>query len=334
MKFLDDVNQEPQLFPFTLTRSVADIRIGILTIREKWLLSDINDESITVQSNLLPSAGIIESINSGKGIVTDGEEAFLRYPWNIFQFNDRSLRYDFDLLTKRRSSQPLSLTNQVISPGEVFLEEGAKVEHCIINASTGPVYLGKNSTVMEGSTIRGPFALCEGGVIKMGAKIYGATTIGPYCIAGGEIKNSVMFGYSNKAHDGYLGDSVIGEWCNLGAGTSTSNLKNSAGEIRVHTGYGENAVVAGIKCGLMMGDYTRSAINTSFNSGTITGVSCNIFGEGLTPSYIPSFSWGLTSVTRYTFDKAIRDIQSWKQLKNQSITEKEITILKHIFDQY
>jgi UDP-N-acetylglucosamine diphosphorylase/glucosamine-1-phosphate N-acetyltransferase len=206
------------------------------------------------------------------------------------------------------------------------------VEHCFLNASAGPIYIGKNAEIMEGSMIRGPFALCEGSLVKMGSKIYGATTVGPYSIVGGEIKNSVIFGYSNKAHDGYLGDAVIAEWCNLGAGTSNSNLKNNASTVKVWNASENKYIPAGLKCGLLMGDYSRSSINTSFNTGTVVGVCCNVFGHGLTPTYIPSFTWGYESSCRYSLDKALRDIQNWKKLKNQILTEEEIKKLNSIFE--
>lgn len=178
----------------------------------------------------------------------------------------------------------------------------------------------------------GPVSIGEGATIKMGAKIYGATTIGPSCIAGGEIKNSVMFGFSNKAHDGYLGDSVVGEWCNMGAGTSSSNIKNNASTVMVWTQKG--MVNVGLKCGVMMGDYSRTAINTSINTGTVIGVCSNVFGSGLTPKFIPSFSWGSEGVLRYRLEKALSDINNWKQLKGEVVSEKEKTVLKHIFDHY
>jgi UDP-N-acetylglucosamine diphosphorylase/glucosamine-1-phosphate N-acetyltransferase len=185
---------------------------------------------------------------------------------------------------------------------------------------------------MEGSLIRGPFALCEGATVKLGTKIYGATTIGPYSIAGGEIKNSVIFGYSNKGHDGYLGDAVIGEWCNLGAGTSNSNLKNNAREVQIWDIGSKRFVAAGTKCGLLMGDYSRSAINTSFNTGTVVGVCCNVFGEGLTPKYIPSFSWGFDNKQKYQLDKALRDIASWKRFKGRELTGAEVQNIQSIFE--
>jgi UDP-N-acetylglucosamine diphosphorylase/glucosamine-1-phosphate N-acetyltransferase len=185
---------------------------------------------------------------------------------------------------------------------------------------------------MEGCMIRGPFAIGQDSVLKMGSKVYGAVSIGPGCAVAGEIKNSVIFGFSNKAHDGYLGDSVIGEWCNLGAGSSNSNLKNNASEIRIWTPKGE--MVAGTKCGVLMGDYSRSAINTAFNTGTVIGASCNIVGAGLTPKYLPSFSWGNDGIDRYEFNKAISDIENWKKLKGKTLSVNEKTILKYIFEHY
>lgn len=334
MNFLENVLLEKQLYPFTLTRSIADIRIGILTIREKWLLALGAETDIAIPANLLPSNHIINSIKKGNDIIEADDSVLIKHPWNIFQYNDWSIRQDFELVTSGRISQPVPSSNRVTNPENVFLEEGASIEHCYINASAGPVYLGRNTEVMEGSMIRGPFALCEGAVLKMGTKVYGATTLGPYCVGGGEIKNSVFFGYSNKAHDGYTGDSVIGEWCNLGAGTSNSNLKNNAGEVYSWDAFTQQKIAVGQKCGLLMGDYSRSAINTSFNTGTITGVCCNIFGDGLKGTHIPSFSWCGPQTTRYEFDKAIRDIVNWKKLKKHSLEEHEIIRLRHIFDTY
>ncbi|MEO6000958.1 MAG: putative sugar nucleotidyl transferase [Chitinophagaceae bacterium] len=334
MNFLENPTIEKQLYPFTLTRSVADIRIGILTIREKWLLAAGSGSDIAVPSNLLPSQKIIASLKMGNDIIEGVDSLLIKHPWHIFEYNDWALRQDFEMLTATRVSQNISSTNKVISPENVFLEEGAKVEHAILNASTGPIYIGKNAEIMEGGLIRGPFAICEGGLVKMGAKIYGATTIGPYCIAGGEIKNSVLFGYSNKAHEGYLGDSVLGEWCNIGAGTSNSNVKNNASPVKIWDQYTGRETMVGLKCGLLMGDYSRSAINTSFNTGTVTGICCNIFGEGLKGPVIPSFSWCGPETTRYKFDNAVRDIDNWKKLKKQSIQEEEIKKLRLIFDTY
>lgn len=285
-----------QIYPFTLTRRFEEIRIGIRTIGEKEA----------------PVA--------------------IRYPWDIVKMNDSELRKDFEAITSGRQSKAIPKSVQAISPKNIFIEEGAQLQHCILNASTGPIYIGKDTEIMEGAIIRGPFALCEGSVVRMGAKIYGATTIGPHSVVGGEIKNSVIFGYSNKSHDGYLGDSVIGEWCNLGAGTSNSNLKNTAKEVKMWDAESQSYVNAGLKCGLFMGDYSRTAINCSFNTGTIVGVCVHVFGEGLLPKYFPDFTWGCKE-EKYAFPKAIRDIENWKKLKGQLLTPKEKQTLKHIFDQ-
>ncbi len=290
------------------------MRIGILTIREKWERLNFKEAITTLR---LP------------GILHSAETRVLNRLVDIIQVNDWAIRQDFEMITKGRHSQIISSTNKTIHPENIFLEEGAKVEHSIINASNGPVYIGKNAEVMEGCMIRGPFALGEGAVIKMGTKIYGAVSIGPYSMAGGEIKNSVIFGHSNKAHDGYLGDSVIGEWCNLGAGTSNSNVKNTAGDVKLWDNATQTFQSAGIKCGLMMGDYSRAAINTSFNTGTVVGVCCNIFGDGFPPKYIPDFTWG---EERYRLDKALQDIDNWKKLKGKRISEREIEMLKTLYN--
>jgi len=388
--FTEEFCQPEMLHPFTLTRQIQDIRIGILTIREKWEkmlglpsfdkkeddykdldrsvnLDEVLDEKgycLMIHGNVLPTPELVKaaqklkdgqfiSANGSSGIIfritkkeisekhkikVTGAVAvkiaakLIHYPWDIFQLNDWAIRQDFELLTKKRKSQAIPKSNKIINPSQVFIEKGAKLEHCIINASTGPVYIGKNAELMEGSVIRGPFAIGEGACLKMGSKVYGATTIGPYCVAGGEIKNSILFGYSNKAHDGYLGDSVIGEWCNMGAGTTNSNLKNNASMVRVWTPKGE--INAGLKCGVMMGDYSRTAINTSINTGTVIGVAANVFGNGLTPKYIPSFSWGSEGVKRYELEKAMIDIDDWKKLKNLSVNHAEKSILKYIFDKF
>jgi UDP-N-acetylglucosamine diphosphorylase / glucose-1-phosphate thymidylyltransferase / UDP-N-acetylgalactosamine diphosphorylase / glucosamine-1-phosphate N-acetyltransferase / galactosamine-1-phosphate N-acetyltransferase len=250
----------------------------------------------------------------------------------LFQWNENIIKGHFTLITKRRYTQPIPETVQVSKPANIFIEEGAHLSHAILNADNGPIYIGKNAVVMEGCLIRGPFAMCEGAVLKMGSKVYGATTIGPYCVAGGEIKNSVLMGYTNKAHDGYLGDSVIGEWCNLGAGTSNSNVKNNASEVKVWNYDSQEYVAAGMKCGLIMGDYSRTAINTAINTGTVIGVCCNVFGEGLTPKFIPDFTWGTKGSSSYEFEKAIKDISNWKRMKNGDLDEVQVNVLKHIFE--
>jgi len=386
--FTEEFCQPHNLFPFTLTRQIHDIRVGILTIREKWeqylglpsfdkqegdykdldraivIDQNIDDDIIyLIHGNALPTVRIAQKVKKlkpgeflslpekenfayciskkqvlsehqikmEKAVELDEELHEIVFPWDICKQNFWAIKEDFSWLKKGKGAK-LSSTNGVINPENVFVEKGAQLEYCFLNASDGPIYIGKNVVVMEGSMLRGPLAICEGAVVKMGAKIYGGTTIGPNCVVGGEIKNSVFFSNSNKAHDGYVGDSVIGEWCNMGAGTSNSNLKNNASSVFVYTPDGP--VNVGIKCGVFMGDYSRTAINTTINTGTVIGVSCNVFGNGLTPKYIPSFSWGSDGVDRYKFDKALTDIENWKNLKQLSITDSERFILRHIFDHY
>lgn len=336
---------EPQgirdtLFPFTETKSVADLRVGIFTIREKWshLLQQevqvVTDRKavtsgIAVPANLLPAKEdylqIIESCRTEQEV--SDEIRRLQYSWQIFSFNEWAIRSDFYIRINEAKSAQWHESTQVNDPRGLFVEEGAQVLHSIINTQTGPVYIGKNALVMEGCLIRGPVSIGEGAVVKMGTKLYGGTTIGPYCVAGGEIKNSVMMSHSNKAHDGYLGDSVIGSWCNLGAGTSTSNMKNNAGAVKYPypdaTDEGP-----GFKGGLLMGDHSRTAINTSFNTGSIVGVGCNIFGNETPAKYVPHFTWGKE---RYQWEKAVRDIEQWMRLKGEKPEEKELINLQNLY---
>lgn len=344
--YLDDLAVNHLLYPFTQTRSIVDARIGILTIREKWekyfgraihttdprfMLNTIEPPypgSVVIRGNRIPKAGLQKGVTDVDTI--NAHSLLIEHPWQLFQVNDQAIMDDFALTTYGRQSESLSQSNRVIAPQNVFLENGAIVENSIINASTGPVYIGKNALVMDGCMIRGPLAMCEGAILKMGSKVYGATTLGPYCVGGGEIKNSIMFGYSNKAHDGYLGDSVLGEWCNLGAGTTNSNIKNTGGEVKVYNHRLASFEPAGQKCGLLMGDYSRTAINTSFNTGSVVGVCCNIFGEIFPPKFIPDFSWGKQ---QYILEKALKDVNNWKKLKGQLITEKEKLLLTDIYRQ-
>jgi len=256
----------------------------------------------------------------------------ITYAWDMFELNDALLRNDFELITNGRKSQPLPPEGRYINPENIFLEEGATISYAIINASAGPVYIGKNAIIMEGSFIRGPFAMCKEAVVKMGAKIYGATTLGPCCVAGGEIKNAIMQGYSNKSHDGYLGDAVIGRWCNLGAGTSNSNVKNTGSMVKMWSTVAQSYIDASIKCGVVMGDYSRTAINTSINTGSVIGTCCNIFGEGLLPKFVPDFQWGGKGITRYELEKSFKDIDNWKKMKGQSLTDAEKKVLQYIFE--
>ena len=323
------------LFPFSLTRSVADIRCGILTIREKWNYHIQNNQTLpanlSIPANIIPSQEFYRSLSGVNPETAFQQAARLLKPTDILRYNESEIKNDFLLITAGRRSAPLSSTNK-LTGSAVFLEPGAKVEYCYLNATEGPIYIGKDALLMEGSMIRGPFAIGQKGVVKMGARIYGATSAGPFSVLGGEIKNSVIFGYTNKAHDGYLGDSVIGEWCNLGAGSSNSNIKNSVGSVKLWNPVKKYFMDAGLKCGLMMGDYSRSAINTAFNTGTVVGASCHVFGNGATPVYLPSFSWGFNG-TVYAFEKAINHISKWKKLRGMEIHPEEIKNLKDIFDQ-
>ena len=338
---LDDLAYNSTLYPFGVLKSIAHIRVGILTIIERWELAMKGKVFLTSQRNevdtglkkfpvnLIPSINFLKQLKNTLTPPSTGDCKFLEYPWHIFEYNDWAIREDFKMITEGKISAAIASGNTAINPGNIFIEENASINHSILNAADGPIYIGKNSEILEGSLIRGPFALCEGGRVKMGAKIYGGTTIGPYCVASGEIKNSILTGYSNKAHDGYLGDSVIGEWCNLGAGTSNSNLKNTAGIIKMWSKNKDAFVEAGYKCGLVMGDYSRCAINTSFNTGTIAGICCNIFGKSFPPKFIEDFTWGNE---KYIFEKAISDINNWKKLKGFEITEEEIISLKKIYE--
>jgi UDP-N-acetylglucosamine diphosphorylase/glucosamine-1-phosphate N-acetyltransferase len=249
---------------------------------------------------------------------------------DIFKTNAMAIEAQFSSVTNDRDTKGVDASNVVIGNNSLFLEAGAEMKACIINTVEGPVYIGKNALVMEGTMIRGPVAICEGAVVKMGTKLYGGTTIGPYCTAGGEIKNTILTGYSNKAHDGYLGDSVIGEWCNFGAGSSNSNVKNTGGEVSMWHQSTKSFAGVGQKAGLVMGDYSRCAINSSFNTGTTIAVSCNVFNGAYPNKHLPSFSWG--NHDRYEFEKACRDAANWKKMKGKEFTAKDRLILQHIFE--
>ena len=340
--FLNEINCKENLYPISLTRNVADIRIGILTIREKWEIL-INDKSkittlepthtdfISIDSNIIPTKENFEYIinNAKENNINFSKIKVFQYPWQIVEYNDWAIRADFELLSSQDNGIQLNETNSCVNSKYIFIEPGANINYSIINAETGPVFISKNATIMEGCLIRGPFFLGENSVLKMGSKIYGATSIGSNCVVGGEIKNSILLDNSNKAHDGYLGDSLIGSWCNLGAGTSNSNVKNSGNDIFYEDKLNQSKINAGFKAGVIMGDYSRCAINTSFNSGTIVGVSCNIFSNQLTEKYIESFSWGNE---QYVLDKAIKHIGNWKKMKNSVFSNDEIETLKNIFN--
>ena len=371
------------LLPFTFTRPVADIRIGILTIREKWekylgsttttltedYLSDKFpmvelEENVMINASFLPNPILVELISNleSNQAVFRGDEVLAFYThesqeevdfdtyeiiefngdcitvehtWDIFAKNDAALRQDFELLTEDKTSQPIPKSVNVISPDNIFIEEGAKLEFVTLNASTGPIYIGKNAEIMEGSVIRGPFALCEEAQVKLATKVYGATTVGPHCRIGGEVNNSVLFGYSNKGHDGFLGNSVLGEWCNIGADSNNSNLKNNYEEVKLWSYETESFAKTGLQfCGLMMGDHSKCGINTMFNTGTVVGVSANIFGSGFPRNFVPSFSWGGASgFVTYITKKAFEVAKIVMDRRHVEFTEEDKVILEHVFEE-
>ncbi len=380
---LFDGSVRNQLLPFTYTRPVADIRVGILTIREKWekmlgfTTSTVTEDylidkfpmiemeqNIFINASVLPSenlVNIIKNLTEAKALFIDDEPlAFfakedeevdfntfdvleysyddilrIEHTWDIFKLNGEAIKRDFKLLTKERESQPIPEMTVAFNKNQIFIEEGAVLPLCSLNATDGPIYIGKNSEIMEGSMIRGPFALCENATVKMSTKIYGATTIGPYSKVGGEVNNCVIFGYSNKGHDGFLGNSVLGEWCNLGADTNNSNLKNNYAEVRLWDYETEGFAKTGLQfCGLMMGDHSKCGINTMFNTGTVVGVSANIFGSGFPRNFIPSFSWGGSAgLITYKTNKAFEVAKVVMSRRNEEFTENDIQILEHIFEE-
>lgn len=371
------------LLPFTFTRPVADIRIGILTIREKWenylgsttttvteeYLQDKfpmveMEENVMINASFLPNAVLVEMVSNlevnqaifkGDEVIAfftqesqeevdfdtyeiiefNDEVLTVENTWDIFQKNDAAIREDFELLTEDRRSQPIPKSVNVISPENIFIEEGAKLEFVTLNASTGPIYIGKDAEIMEGSVIRGPFALCEGAQVKLATKVYGATTVGPHSRIGGEVNNSVLFAYSNKGHDGFLGNSVLGEWCNIGADSNNSNLKNNYEEVKLWSYETEGFAKTGSQfCGLMMGDHSKCGINTMFNTGTVVGVSANIFGSGFPRNFVPSFSWGGASgFSTYITKKAFETARLVMSRRNVEFDEKEQQILEHVFEE-
>lgn len=371
------------LLPFTFTRPVADIRIGILTIREKWekylgyTTTTLTEEylmekypmvemeqNIMINASFLPNPILIDMVQNlnpkeailfGEEIIAfhthdaqedidfdeyelieyEGDVLRIENTWDIFAKNDAAIREDFELLTEDRFSQPIPKSVNVIAPENIFIEEGAKLEFVTLNASTGPIYIGKNAEIMEGSVIRGPFALCEEAQVKLATKVYGATTVGPHCRIGGEVNNSVLFGYSNKGHDGFLGNSVLGEWCNIGADSNNSNLKNNYEEVRLWSYETEGFARTGLQfCGLMMGDHSKCGINTMFNTGTVVGVSTNIFGSGFPRNFVPSFSWGGASgFTTYITKKAFETAKIVMSRRHVEFTEQDAKILEHVFEE-
>lgn len=381
----DDKITRLHLLPFTFTRPIADIRIGITTIGEKWVhyLSQnvstltenylkekypllITEDNTLINASVLPNSNLVEEIKNldinqalfkedsmlalrvpkavvesyhisefsafSKKIQTKSSVSKVERVWDIFTKNDKAIKDDFSVLTLNKTSKELSPTNKLIGEN-IFIEERVKAECAVFNSTTGPIYIGKDTEIMEGSVIRGPFALCESSVLKLASKIYGGTTIGPHCKVGGEVVNSVIFGYSNKAHDGFLGNSVIGEWCNLGADTNNSNLKNNYSNVEVWNYYKETFVDTGLQfCGLIMGDHSKCSINTMFNTGTVVGVNANIFGGGFPPKFIPSFSWGgAGEFNTFKPDKALEVAERMFARRGKNLDKREQNILEQVY---
>ena len=383
---LFDSSNRSNLLPLVFTRPVADLRFGILTIREKWekylgsktssltegylqakfpLIESV--ENILINGSICPNPELLSEIlklKSGYSLIKDetviamclsadalkllGDpdsnfecetiETKVGYVkienvWDLFNYNEKAINDDFVLLTSGRKSQKLSPTNRAINPENIFIEEGAVVEYAILNASKGPIYIGKEAEVMEGAKVRGPFAMCEHAVLKMDAKIYGPTTVGPYSKIGGEVTSSIIFGYSNKVHDGFLGHSVIGEWCNIGADTNTSNLKNTYEEVKLWSYPDESFVSTGLQfCGTIMGDHSKCGINTMFNTGTVVGVNVNVYGSGFQRNFIPSFTWGGTQgFADFELKKAFRIAEAVFARRSKVFDKTEKAILVEIY---
>ncbi len=386
--FDDDENWKG-LLPLTYTRPISDLRVGILTIKDKWELTlntsasfisqdhleakfplQLTDDNVLVNSSYLPTKPLvllIEDLKKNEAILNGDELVCARLdnyqfdklikeneideiegydisnqeeiikkiarPHHIFENNGHQISDDFKLLTSDRQSQELHNTNTAFGDHPIFIEEGADIKCAILNSTDGPIYIGKNVTIMEGAIVRGPFALCDNAVVKMGAKIYKDTTIGPYSKVGGEISNVVFWGYSNKGHDGYLGNSVIGQWCNIGAGTESSNLKNNYDQVKVWSYMSERFERTGKTFhGLILGDHSKIGINCMLNTGTVIGVNCNIYGSGFPRNFIPSFSWGGHSgFITYDFEKSLKTAVRVMKRRNKELDDQDIDVLKYIY---
>jgi len=380
---LFDSDVRNSLLPFTYTRPVADIRIGVLTIREKWekflgfTTTSITEEylenkypmveldkNILINASFLPTKNLVKQVSNlsnNQAIFKDEqviafftsdtqehvdfdsyeqlefkEEVLqIKNTWDIFSLNYKAIKADFDLLTEGRTSQPIPNGVHTIQEENIFIEKGAIISYSSLNASKGPIYIGKDSEIMEGSLVRGPFALGENSILKMGTKVYGATSVGPFCKVGGEVNNSVLFGYSSKGHEGFLGNSVLGEWCNIGADSNTSNLKNNYAEVKLWNYQEERFTNTGLQfCGLMMGDHSKCGINTMFNTGTVIGVSANVFGSGFPRNFVSSFSWGgAAGFTTYQIKKVFEVAKVVMERRGIELTETDKKILLHVFDE-
>lgn len=380
----DDPAIRGSLLPFTFTRPVGEIRVGILKIKEKWekylklnagyytqdyleekfsyepipslfvngalcpgpeLLSAISslgaDQALWCDNTLLavrindPSTFSVEIAKERQTVQFEGELGIIRQNWHIFQKNAAELKKDFALLTADRISQGVQDIATIIYKEDlIFVEEGARIRSAILNAENGPIYIGKNARVEEGAVIRGPFALCEGSTVSMGAKMRGDTTVGPFSKVGGEVSNSVFFGYSNKGHDGFMGNSVIGEWCNFGADSNISNLKNNYAPVKIWDYIRGSYIDTGLQfCGLMMGDHSKCGINTMFNTGTVVGVGANIFGAGYPRNFITSFAWGGPSgFTTHNLKKFQETASKVMERRGLTFAESERKIYQKVYE--
>lgn len=378
---LFDGEYRDNLLPLTYTKPVADLRIGILTIREKWekhlgsSTTTVTEEYLTekfpmvemennvmINASFLPSTDLVNMIRELKESEAlyqsdeliaffakedqeidfesfqrknfEGQLIQIKNTWDLFTFNGQALEDDFDLITKDRTSAPIPDSVHCMNKERIFLEEGVDIEIGVLNAKKGAIYLGKNSEIQEGAMIRGPFAMGEHSVVKMGAKVFGPTTLGPKSKIGGEVNNSILSGYCSKGHDGYLGNSVIGEWCNLGADTNNSNLKNNYATVKVWDYSKERFSDSGLQfCGLIMGDHSKCGINTMFNTGTVVGVSANIYGSNFPRNFIPSFSWGgAAGFITYAMPKAFQTADLVMKRKNEDFSDHDKKIMTHIFE--
>jgi UDP-N-acetylglucosamine diphosphorylase/glucosamine-1-phosphate N-acetyltransferase len=374
VNFFDSENIA-SLYPLTLTRPAADLRVGICTIAEKWKIRlsanqfgyitsehlskkfiKIENADLLINGHLLPNDILLKAVlnlKSGQALyqgdlllASNGQESekiefenpisLIQRPFEIFKLNHQEIISDFDILSKNRTSATLSNSNKHFGKYPIFLEDGAVAECATFNTNDGPIYLGKNTEVMEGSIVRGPLAMCEGSKLKLGTKVYGATTLGPFCNVGGEVNNIVLHGYSNKGHDGFLGNAVLGEWCNIGADTNCSNLKNTYEEVKIWNYASSRFERSGQQfCGLIMGDHSKCGINTMFNTGTVVGVACNLFGAGFPRQFIPDFSWGGASgFVPHQMPAVEKTAKLVMVRRNKEFNEIEQSILHWIYDHY
>ena len=373
---LADLKAHLRFAPLSLTRPIGDIRVGMFTNYERWSIllpedeigfhteSYLSDEfeqlenGVIVNACVIPNEDFVAAVvhlendcrlvlneitlaihGNGDNLITfKGETPLIvNQRWDLLSVNEAAITHDISLIKESVSFQKIPKSITVIgSKDDIYIEEGASLEACTLNTTEGPIYISNGAEIMEGSCIRGPFVMCENSVVKMGAKIYGATTIGPSCKVGGELSNVIFQGFSNKGHDGFLGNSYIGEWCNLGADTNVSNLKNNYGSVSTYCYEKEEQVKTDRQfLGLFMGDHSKTGINTMFNTGSVVGVSCNLYGAGFFPKNTPSFSWGEpSSLVPFRIEKATEYANRMMERRSEKLSESEENILAHLKDTY